>query len=76
MAEEWLTTAEALELNHYHRMNSSDKEKIIYPNSYHELFNDLYRHKVYLDIQNWSMKRVKKKGFFYRLKTLYGLKKA
>ena len=54
-------------LNLYQHMSSLDKEKIIYPNSFHELFNDLYRNNVFLDIDSWTEKRTITKSFWSKL---------
>ena len=54
-------------LNHYQRMKSPDKTKIIYSNSYHELFNDIYRNKIFQDMYQWLKAKFKKKKWYSNL---------
>jgi len=51
-------------LNHYQRIYLEDKSKIIYPNSFHDLLNDLYRNKIFSDIELWAEKRISKMSIF------------
>lgn len=42
----------------YDRVGSSDKELIIYPRLYHEIFNEPERARVLADVLNWCEKRL------------------
>jgi acylglycerol lipase len=54
-------------LNQYLHMKSMDKEKKIYLNSNHELFNDLYRNQIFSDINDWTENRTKQISLLSRL---------
>jgi lysophospholipase len=43
----------------YGDVASKDKQLIIYPNLYHEIFNEKIKYDIYQDVFNWIEKRVK-----------------